>query len=132
MEKCPNCGSELSQEMIDVNMCWECGYILDESETDGISDIVNMQRTELRKKKYANSVGNSVEYDVETLVTSSAGFTNIEEMNRIFKERVANGWRLHSVYSNPLGVNAVKILGIGTCSDISETVMIFERIVMKE
>lgn len=31
MYKCPECGKELTQEMIDVNMCWECGKILDES-----------------------------------------------------------------------------------------------------
>lgn len=132
MQKCPNCGNILSQEMIDANLCWECGYILDESQTDGISDVINMQRIEIKKKEYANSVGNLIEYDVETLMTSSDGFTNTEEMNEILKKRVANGWRLHSIYSNPLGVNAVRILGIGTNATISESVMIFERIVMKE
>lgn len=29
---CPECGSSLTQEMIDVNMCWECGHVLDESQ----------------------------------------------------------------------------------------------------
>lgn len=29
--KCPECGTELTQEMIDANLCWECGKILDES-----------------------------------------------------------------------------------------------------
>lgn len=32
--KCPECGSSLTQEMLDVNMCWECGKILDESLLD--------------------------------------------------------------------------------------------------
>lgn len=32
--KCPECGSYLTQEMIDVNMCWECGKILDASQLD--------------------------------------------------------------------------------------------------
>lgn len=31
MKKCPDCGTELTQEMIDVNMCWECGKIFDET-----------------------------------------------------------------------------------------------------
>ena len=31
MNKCPDCGITLSQEMIDANMCWQCGKILDES-----------------------------------------------------------------------------------------------------
>lgn len=29
MKLCPNCGNTLTNEMIDVNMCWQCGYILD-------------------------------------------------------------------------------------------------------
>lgn len=32
--KCPGCGSQLTQEMINANMCWECGKILDESLLD--------------------------------------------------------------------------------------------------
>ena len=61
------------------------------------------------------------------MVTNSDGFTDVKEMKRILAERVNNGWRLHSVYSNILGVNAVKVLGIGTNATISETVMLFER-----
>ena len=34
LRKCPECGSSLTQEMIDVNMCWECGKILDASQLD--------------------------------------------------------------------------------------------------
>lgn len=37
--KCEKCGEELSQEMIDVNMCWNCGNIIDKSLLD--DDIVN-------------------------------------------------------------------------------------------
>lgn len=29
--KCKNCGNELTQEMIDVNLCWTCGDIIDEN-----------------------------------------------------------------------------------------------------
>ena len=32
--KCSKCGEELTQEMIDVNMCWNCGNILDKSLLD--------------------------------------------------------------------------------------------------
>ena len=31
---CPECGKHITQEMLDVNMCWECGKILDESLID--------------------------------------------------------------------------------------------------
>lgn len=32
--KCPECGIDLTDEMIEANMCWECGKILDESLLD--------------------------------------------------------------------------------------------------
>ena len=34
MKKCPECGIELTSEMISANMCWECGKILDASLLD--------------------------------------------------------------------------------------------------
>ncbi len=37
LTKCPECGITLTQEMINANMCWECGKILDESLLDGDS-----------------------------------------------------------------------------------------------
>lgn len=32
LQICPECGAKLTQEMIDVNMCWECGKILNDAE----------------------------------------------------------------------------------------------------
>ena len=40
MSTCKECGTELTQEMIDVNMCWECGAILDESQADEITLMI--------------------------------------------------------------------------------------------
>lgn len=31
---CPECGTELTKEMIEVNMCYECGFIIDKSLFD--------------------------------------------------------------------------------------------------
>lgn len=44
--KCPECGCELTKEMLDVNMCWECGRILDESLVDNntLSEIEEQSR----------------------------------------------------------------------------------------
>ena len=127
MKKCPSCGKEITQEMVDANMCWECGFILDEFLADDVSDTAGKQREELAKREYAKSVNCFIEYDVETVVTNADGFTDAEKMKRILTERTKNGWRLHTAYSNVLGVNAVRILGFGTNATISETVMIFER-----
>ena len=53
MKKCPNCGKELTDEMINVNMCWECGYIIDEKIAGDESGLVESQREELKKREYA-------------------------------------------------------------------------------
>ena len=127
MKKCPSCGKKITQELVEANLCWECGFILDESLADDASATVEEQREELAKREYAKSVSNFIEYDVETLVTNSDGFTDIEEMKKILSERTKNGWRLHTMYSNVLGVNAVRVLGCGTNATVSEAVMVFER-----
>ena len=43
LSKCPECGTELTDEMIEANMCWECGKILDESllDKETLEDIHN-------------------------------------------------------------------------------------------
>lgn len=44
--KCPECGIDLTDEMIEANMCWECGKILDESLLDeqALEDIHNQAK----------------------------------------------------------------------------------------
>jgi len=37
------------------------------------------------------------------------------------------GWKLHTMYSNELGKNAVALLGLGVNSTACEDVLIFER-----
>ncbi len=34
MSKCPDCKTELTAEMLEVNMCYECGYIIDKNLFD--------------------------------------------------------------------------------------------------
>lgn len=34
IDNCPKCGAKLTDEMINVNMCWECGEFLDKSLLD--------------------------------------------------------------------------------------------------
>lgn len=36
--KCKSCGNELTQEMIDVNLCWTCGGIIDENFSEKITE----------------------------------------------------------------------------------------------
>lgn len=47
MKRCPECGIELTNEMISANMCWEGGKILDESLLDGeVLNEIQQQREE--------------------------------------------------------------------------------------
>jgi transcription initiation factor TFIIIB Brf1 subunit/transcription initiation factor TFIIB len=130
MTKCPNCGCKITKEMADANMCWECGYILDSSLIDDSQPVVytvKEQRVEKEKKEYALSKGEFYEYDVETSISKEGGMINTTEIVEILNQRARDGWRLHTMYSNTLGVNAMRILGIGTNETISQATMIFER-----
>lgn len=48
-------------------------------------------------------------------------------MMKILSDHAKNGWKLHTMYSNELGKNALMILGFGTNSTACEDVLIFER-----
>ena len=130
MDKCPNCGNKLTQAMIDANMCWECGFILDDSQIDDTQPVANTvreQRIEKDKREYALSNGEFYEYDAETSINKDGGLTDTREIVEILNQRAQQGWRLHTMYSNVLGVNALRILGLGANETVSEDVMIFER-----
>ena len=45
----------------------------------------------------------------------------------LLAEHAKDGWKLHTIYSNELGKNAVSLLGFGTNSTACEDVLIFER-----
>ena len=56
LSKCPECGTELTDEMIEANMCWECGKILDESllDKETLEDIHN-QAKQNKSEQYLES-----------------------------------------------------------------------------
>ena len=89
------------------------------------------KQEEDQKQAYANSLGEFYEYNVITAVNTVDGRTDAEKMKRIIEEQARKGWRLHTVYSNDLGKNAISLLGIGINSTASEDVMIFERRIRK-
>lgn len=43
---CPECGTKLSEEMIEANLCWECGKILDESLLENVSESDTVEKEE--------------------------------------------------------------------------------------
>ena len=48
-------------------------------------------------------------------------------MTELINDHAKKGWKLHTVYSNELGKNALRILNIGVNTTACEDVLIFER-----
>ena len=82
---------------------------------------------EKEKRDYAQSVDGLYEYDVVTVLNIGHGQVDKNKMMDILASHARGGWRLHTIYSNEFGKNAISILGIGGNSTASEDVMIFER-----
>lgn len=82
---------------------------------------------EIKHINYAKSFNEFYEYDVVTIINEDHGTVDKEKMMEILSEHAKNGWKLHTMYSNELGKNALMILGIGVNSTACEDVMIFER-----
>ena len=85
------------------------------------------RETEKKKADYAKSFNEFYEYDVVTIVNENHGRIDKERMMQILSEHAKDGWKLHSVYSNELGKNAIRLLGFGVNSTACEDVLIFER-----
>jgi hypothetical protein len=45
----------------------------------------------------------------------------------VLNKKAAEGWKLHTIYSNEIGKNVIAIAGAGTNRTISEDIMVFER-----
>ena len=140
---CTNCGCKITEEMIDANMCWECGYILDKTQMDEVTlyqmkveeerqekerqRILQEQEKERQHVSFAKSFNEFYEYDVVTIINENHGTVDKEKMMKILSDHAKNGWKLHTMYSNELGKNALSLMGFGVNATACEDVMIFER-----
>ena len=82
---------------------------------------------EIKHVNYAKSFNEYYEYDVVTIINEDHGTIDKDKMMKILSDHAKNGWKLHTMYSNELGKNALMILGFGTNSTACEDVLIFER-----
>lgn len=85
-----------------------------------------MYEKEKRKAEYAKSFNEYYEYDVVTALNVD-GRVNKQKMIDVLKDYSSKGWKLHTVYSNELGKEAIRILGFGVNTTVAEDVMVFER-----
>ena len=83
--------------------------------------------TEKQHQAFAKSFGEHYEYDVVTIINEGHGQIDKQKMLKVLSERAQQGWKLHTIYSNELGKNAISLLGLGVNSTACEDVLIFER-----
>lgn len=89
--------------------------------------IQKEQKEESERVNYAKSFNEFYEYDVVTLINENHGTVDKEKMMKILSDHAKNGWKLHTMYSNELGKNALSLMGFGVNATACEDVMIFER-----
>ena len=82
---------------------------------------------EANRACYALNSEGLYEYDIVTVINELHGEIDKGKMLSILSEKAKNGWKLHTIYSNELGKNAIAVLGLGINSTACEDVMIFER-----
>lgn len=85
------------------------------------------EQKEVERINYAKSFNEFYEYDVVTIINENHGTVDKEKMMKILSDHAKNGWKLHTMYSNELGKNALSLMGFGVNATACEDVMIFER-----
>lgn len=106
------------------------GYEIEEYHKkiqDDLQKEMEAQEKEVKRINYANSFNEFYEYDVVTIINENHGTIDKQEMMRILSEHAKKGWKLHTIYSNELGKNAISVLGLGVNATACEDVLIFER-----
>jgi hypothetical protein len=85
------------------------------------------EEREIQKTEFAKSFNDYYEYDVATVFNKGNGVVDAAILKKVLSEYAAKGWKLHTMYSNELGKNALSVLGFGVNSTACQDVLIFER-----
>ena len=109
MDKCIECGCVLTDDMINVNMCWECGHILNPNLLEENEDLIEPMVT------FKESVSNIVQEQ-----------QNIEKAmnNKINQHLITTGYNFegYRIISYLDVVSGETVLGTGMLSEISASV----------
>lgn len=101
----------------------------------GIKEYLQKIKDDIQQEtehiNYAHSFNEFYEYDVVTIINENHGTIDKQEMMRVLSEHAKKGWKLHTIYSNELGKNALRVLGLGVNSTACEDVLVFERRVQR-
>ncbi len=83
-----------------------------------------------QKREFAESFDEFYEYTIVTILNRHDRI-DTEKYVEVLNEKAKDGWRLRTVHTNELGKDAIRILGFGVNSTVSEDALIFERRIPK-
>lgn len=95
--------------------------------------ISQEEKAQIEKEKqvFAKSFNEFYEYDVVTIINEDHGRIDKRKMMEVLASHAQQGWKLHTIYSNELGKDALRIMGFGVNKTACEDVLIFERRIEK-
>ena len=150
---CPECGNEITAEMLEMDLCYECGLkitsyekrkkeqerIRQAKERDRIAKEMQKKLEEAKRKEakrwkeaHPDADGRYYEYRTIRIMDDNSGYTDVNQINHVLNEMGYDGWRLVSALSSEVGKvsNTSGYAGItsGTNATIDETILIFERV----
>lgn len=142
MKECPNC-----KELVGENArnCFNCNYdfiygkVPDKAHLKQLKEDEEKKKNErIKKEEEENELrlqqllsNPRFEYKTEMISDLSDGKPDIALLQQTLSKYAADGWRLHTIYTNELGKNssstALGGFGVSINATINETICIFER-----
>lgn len=125
---CQDCNSEL----IETEIPREAWVNKSAVEKESIKDEFDREvQEEIEKQEFISSHDDLYEYDIVTILNKDHGQIDKKKIKEVIMSHARKGWKLHTVYSNELGKNALAVLGLGLNTTACEDVLIFERKISK-
>lgn len=140
--KCPECGNEITAEMQEMGLCYECGYNLrkaamekwkrEEEKRQEAYKKAEQQRIVNWKAAHPDAEGKYFQYKTIVIPDKAYGQVDTYAIESALNRMGYEGWRLVSTFTNEVGKNlssfGVGGISSGTNATIDETVLIFERV----
>jgi len=127
MKSCPNCGELVGDS---VEICFNCNYNFD------LHTVMKNSTIDSKDEESRLALNPQYEYEVVVIPDRSSGEVDTDQLRRTLSSYASVHWRLHSVFTNECGKNAMSAavsgIGFGTNATIDQTVLIFERCVRAE
>lgn len=148
--KCPECGNEITAEMQEMGLCYECGFSVAKYEkikqqekqareaeerrkAEEARQLARQQEIERWKNAHPDANGQYYEYRTIRIVDNDSGQTDVYHIERTLNQMGYEGWRLVTALTNEIGktshTSGYAGITSGTNATIDEVILIFERVV---